>query len=62
MGLIITNINIERQVVVYINRSSKEKKRNVRLHLPSRQAHNDTDICQEARYAPMKLAAATVLF
>lgn len=25
------------------------KKRNVQLHLPSHEAHNDTDICQKAR-------------
>lgn len=28
---------------------SEEKKRNVQLHLPSHEAHNDTDICQKAR-------------
>lgn len=26
-----------------------KKKRNVQLHLPSHEAHNDTDICQKAR-------------
>lgn len=27
-------------------------KKNVQLHLPSHEVHNDTDICQKARYAP----------
>lgn len=27
----------------------KKKKRTVQLHLPSHEAHNDTDICQKAR-------------
>lgn len=38
-----------------------ERKKNVQLHLPSHEVYNDTDICQKARYAPVKLAAATVL-
>jgi len=39
----------------------REKKEDVQLHLPAHEVRGDTDICQKARYAPVKLAAATVL-
>lgn len=45
------------------DRASKTfiRKKNVQVHLLSHRVYNDSNICQKARYASAKLAAATVL-
>lgn len=59
--IVVTLINRDKYRAATASETSSSGKKNVRLHLPSHEVHNDTNICQKARYAPAKLAAATVL-
>lgn len=59
MMLINPRINIEERQFSSKPRAAGKRTSNF-IYLLT-EVHNDTDICQKARYAPVKLAAATVL-